>query len=50
MSKGASSNGLIIGKGEEVGVPMPCQEVIVAIMHRVERGKLKPSPGNIKGF
>ena len=37
-------NGFIARKGKEVGVPAPSHEKLAAIVTRVERGELKPSP------
>ncbi len=37
-------NGLIARKGKEVGVPAPSHEKLAAIVPRVERGEVKPSP------
>ena len=37
-------NGLIARKGKEVGVPAPSHEKLAAIVTRVERGEVKPSP------
>ena len=37
-------NGLIARKGKEVGVAAPSHEKLAAIVTRIERGELKPSP------
>jgi 2-dehydropantoate 2-reductase len=40
-------NGLVAAKGEEVGVPAPTHAALTALVKRVERGELEPSPDNI---
>lgn len=40
-------NGLVALKGKEVGLPTPANEMITAVMKRVESGELKPRPENI---
>ncbi len=37
-------NGFIARKGAECGVPAPANEQLTAIVTKVERGELKPSP------
>ena len=37
-------NGFIARKGKEVGVAAPSHEKLTAIVTRIERGELKPSP------
>jgi 2-dehydropantoate 2-reductase len=37
-------NGLIARKGEEIGLPAPTHAKITAIIKRIERGELRPSP------
>jgi 2-dehydropantoate 2-reductase len=37
-------NGYIARKGTEVGVPAPSHAKLAAIVTRIERGELKPSP------
>jgi len=39
-------NGYIAEKGRQAGIPTPANEKLVDIVLRVERGELKPSPGN----
>ena len=40
-------NGFVVRKGREVGVPTPVSAAIVAAMHEIETGRLKPDPANI---
>ena len=40
-------NGLIARKGEEIGLPAPTHAKIAAIIKRIERGELAPSPANL---
>lgn len=40
-------NGFIAAKGEEVGRPAPSHAAISAIVRRIERGELAPSPENL---
>jgi 2-dehydropantoate 2-reductase len=40
-------NGLIVRKGEEIGIPTPANRALVDIVKRVERGELKPDPKHI---
>ncbi|GIX47357.1 MAG: 2-dehydropantoate 2-reductase [Candidatus Tectimicrobiota bacterium] len=40
-------NGLVAAKGEEAGVPAPTHAALTALVKRVERGELAPSPGII---
>jgi 2-dehydropantoate 2-reductase len=40
-------NGLIVRKGEEIGIPTPANAALVNIVKRVERGELKPDPKHI---
>ena len=42
-----SINGLVAAKGEEVGVPAPTHTKLTAVVQRVERGALDPSPDNV---
>jgi 2-dehydropantoate 2-reductase len=41
-------NGFIARKGAEVGVPAPSHAKIAAIVTRIERGEIKPSPAHLK--
>jgi len=43
-------NGLIVAKGNEVGVPTAANAAITALVKRVEAGELKPDPQNISGL
>jgi 2-dehydropantoate 2-reductase len=40
-------NGLIAEKGREVGVPTPFHDAIVAAMHGIDDGSLKPNPSTV---
>ncbi|HYG55245.1 MAG TPA: ketopantoate reductase C-terminal domain-containing protein, partial [Burkholderiales bacterium] len=40
-------NGLVARKGEEIGLPAPTHARITAIIKRIERGELAPSPANL---
>ena len=40
-------NGVIAAKGAEIGVPAPSHARLTAIVTRIERGELKPSPSNL---
>jgi 2-dehydropantoate 2-reductase len=42
-------NGLIARKGAEIGVPAPSHEKLTALVAKVERGELKPSPAHLGG-
>jgi len=41
-------NGAVCAKAQEVGVDVPCQHAIVALVKRVERGELRPSVDHIR--
>jgi len=41
-------NGLVSRKGREAGVPTPMNDVTTEMVHRLERGEIKPDPANIK--
>ncbi|MGQ0655052.1 MAG: ketopantoate reductase family protein [Betaproteobacteria bacterium] len=41
-------NGFIARKGAEVGVPAPSHAKITAIVTRIERGEIKPSPSHLR--
>lgn len=41
-------NGLVVEKGQEVGVPTPAHEAVVAVVRAVERGQLAVSPDNLE--
>lgn len=40
------TNGLIVKKGKEAGVPTPVNEIIVSLNKQIEQGVLKPDPSN----
>ena len=40
-------NGLIVRKGEEIGIPTPANAALVDIVKRVERGELQADPKHI---
>ena len=40
-------NGLVVRKGEEVGIATPANAALTSIVKRVERGELKPDPRHI---
>jgi 2-dehydropantoate 2-reductase len=40
------TNGLIVRKGKEAGVPTPVNEIVLTINKQIERGDLKPDPAN----
>ena len=40
-------NGLIVRKGEEVGIPTPANAALTDIVKRVERGELQPDPKHL---
>ena len=40
-------NGLVAAKGEEVGIPAPTHAALTAVVKRVERGEIEPSPDNV---
>ena len=42
-------NGLIARKGAEIGVPAPSHEKLTAVVLKVERGEVKPSPSLLGG-
>jgi len=43
-------NGLIVRKGEEIGIPTPANAALTDIVKRVERGELKPDPRHLIGL
>jgi 2-dehydropantoate 2-reductase len=43
------TNGLIVAKGTQVGVPAPTHAALTEIVRRIDRGVLKPDPANIEG-
>jgi len=40
-------NGLIVRKGDEIGLPTPANAALVDIVKRVEKGELKPDPKHL---
>ena len=40
-------NGLIVRKGDEIGIPTPANAALTEIVKRVEKGELKPDPNHI---
>lgn len=43
-------NGVVCNYGRKVGVPTPCNDKVVEILHKCEKGELKPSFDNVKLF
>ncbi len=43
-------NGSVSAYGRKVGCPTPMNDCVVDIIHRIERGELKPSRDNLKYF
>jgi ketopantoate reductase len=43
-------NGLVAAKGHAVGVPAPTHAALTAVVERVERVELDPSPDNLAGL
>ena len=43
-----SINGAVCAQGRKVGVPTPCNDKVVEIIHRIENGELKASWENLK--
>ena len=43
-------NGAVSGYGRKVGFPTPMNDKVVEIIHRIERGELKPSFDNLRYF
>jgi 2-dehydropantoate 2-reductase len=41
-------NGFIARKGATLGIPTPANDKVTAIVTRIERGELKPSPSHLK--
>ena len=40
-------NGVIAAKGAEIGVPAPSHETLTALVLRLERGEIAPSPAHL---
>ncbi|MBR1870113.1 MAG: 2-dehydropantoate 2-reductase [Bacteroidales bacterium] len=45
-----SINGSVCAAGRKAGVPTPCNDAVVDIIHRCEKGELKPSWDNLRYF
>jgi 2-dehydropantoate 2-reductase len=43
-------NGAVSDYGRKVGCPTPMNDLVVEIIHKVEKGELKPSIENLKYF
>ena len=43
-------NGVVSAFGRKVGCPTPMNDKVVEIIHRIEKGELKPSFDNLKLF
>ena len=43
-------NGAVSAYGRKVGVPTPINDRVVELIHRIERGEIKPSFDNLKYF
>lgn len=43
-------NGVVCQKAAQVAVPVPCQNAILELVRRVERGELSPALANISGI
>ena len=41
-------NGLVVQKGQEVGIPTPANEALIAAVKKVERGEAEASPDLLK--
>ena len=41
-------NGLVVRRGQEVGVPTPVNEQVVELTKRVEAGDIAPSPSHFQ--
>ncbi len=44
------TNGLVAGKGAEVGVPAPTHAAVTALVRRIDRGELKQDPKNMQAL
>jgi len=42
-------NGAIAAKGAEIGIPAPSHEKLTALVLRLERGEITPSPAHLGG-
>lgn len=43
-------NGVVGGYGRKYGVPTPCNDLVVSIVHEIEAGRRKPSFANLELF
>lgn len=43
-------NGVVCNYGRELGVPTPLNDTVVDVIHRIERGELKPCRDNLQYF
>ncbi len=44
------TNGLVARRGAEFGVPAPTHAAVTELVRRIDRGELKPDPGNVDGI
>ena len=40
-------NGLVVSQARQLGLDAPVNAAIVELAHRIEKGELKPDPGNL---
>ena len=45
-----SINGVLSSEARKAGVPTPVNDKVIAIIHRIEKGELKPEMGNLQLF
>ena len=45
-----SINGSVSRQGRKAGVPTPCNDKVVEIVHRIEAGELRPGRENLSLF
>ena len=50
LTEGDAINGAVSEYGRKVGFPTPANDKVVEIIHRIERGELKPCFDNLKYF
>lgn len=43
-------NGVVCAFGRKTGIPTPMNDTVVSVIHRIEKGELKPSSDNLKFF
>lgn len=41
-------NGIVVRKGQELGIPVPMNRAIVELMKKMERGEVTPDPANLE--